>query len=76
MKIISKWANNPKSLVDKINKSNSIPACKHLISNSEQHTEQSVFRAELKYKKFVILILSGGTELPIFEGIDKVVFAN
>lgn len=74
MKIIKTWGKNPVNLVKQINKNKG--NCFHIIDNLNQYSKKVIFGAKLKYKKFIILETSYNSELPIFEGIDKIGFIN
>lgn len=72
-KIIVKWSNNPQELVNKIN--SNIGKVFHLTNDKDSKFYRvPIYKAELKYNKFIHIYLTRMESIPIFEGIDKIKF--
>ena len=72
--VVKKWYDNPQALVDKIN--SSTDKCIYLVSGNDidYYRMPVIYSAELRYGKYVIVNIIGGSEVPIFEGVDKIEF--
>ena len=74
--VVKKWYDNPQALVDKIN-SATTDKCIYLVSGNDidYYRMPVIYSAELRYGKYVFVnIIGKGSDVPIFEGIDKIEF--